>query len=298
MALLSQLIHQDDVLLQHTYKWCLEYKQQNIQPSAIRDLASIALKSQKFCFVILDGLDECVGDPLANPAEEQAQVIDWFNDLTTDPDLEGLPTHESSIRLFISGQRNGVLEKRLSSYPSIQLETAKAHTQDIESYAEQRCEEIRKKFRISADENRDLVEKIASNAKGMFLYAKIVLSNLFSQVSVYHFKQELKARHFPKGLDEAYERVVVRVFENPIEPERVTAKTVLGLIICAERSLMWKEIQSRFCIDIDDERADADRQLLDSCKHLCSSLVEVERSQISESESDDMIELVHHTARV
>jgi hypothetical protein len=37
----------------------------------------------------------------------------------------------------------------------------------------------------------------------MFLYAKIVLNNLLSQVSVYYFKQELKAEHFPKGLDEA-----------------------------------------------------------------------------------------------
>ena len=37
----------------------------------------------------------------------------------------------------------------------------------------------------------------------MFLYAKIVLGNLLSQVSVYHFNQELKAEHFPKGLDEA-----------------------------------------------------------------------------------------------
>jgi hypothetical protein len=37
----------------------------------------------------------------------------------------------------------------------------------------------------------------------MFLYAKIVLSNLLSQVSIYDFKQELKAEHFPQGLDEA-----------------------------------------------------------------------------------------------
>jgi uncharacterized metal-binding protein len=95
-----------------------------------------------------------------------------------------------------------------------------------------------------------------------------------------------------------YERVVVRVFENPIEPERLAAKTILGLIICADRSLMWKEIQSRFCIDIDTEAADADRQLSDSCKYLCGSLVEVERSQIAELEADDIVELVHHTARV
>ena len=37
----------------------------------------------------------------------------------------------------------------------------------------------------------------------MFLYAKIVLSNLLNQVSLYCFKQELKSKNFPKGLEEA-----------------------------------------------------------------------------------------------
>jgi hypothetical protein len=91
--------------------------------------------------------------------------------------------------------------------------------------------------------------------------------------------------------------VAVRAFENPIEAERLAAKAILGLVVCAERSLMWKEIQSRFCIDINTDTADPDLQLLNKCKHLCGSLVEIERSLIAESESDDVVELVHHTAR-
>ncbi|KAF2968408.1 hypothetical protein GQX73_g5171 [Xylaria multiplex] len=276
LALLSQLIHQDDVLLEQTYQRCQEVNQQKLRSSdTIRDLASIIFNSQRLCFVILDGLDECVGDASANPAEEQQQVIDWFKDLTIEPDSKESHACKSCVRLFISGQRNGVLEQRLGSYPSIRLETAAAHAKDIESYATRRSAEIR-----------------------MFLYAKIVLSNLLSQVSMYDFKQELKAENFPQGLNEAYERVVVRVFENPVEPERLAAKAILGLVISAERSLMWKEIQSRFCIDINTETADVDHQLLHSCKHLCSSLVDVEHSEIAESEYDDVVEFVHHTARV
>ncbi|KAK5631888.1 hypothetical protein RRF57_007602 [Xylaria bambusicola] len=292
LALLSQLIHQDDVLLEQTYQQCLAVDQQKLRSSdTIRDLASVIFKSQRLCFVILDGLDECVGDASANPAKEQRQVIDWFEVLTIDPDSKESHTCKSCVRLFISGQRNGVLEQRLGSYPSIRLETAAAHTKDIELYATRRSAEIREKFRISSEAERDLV-------------------------SMYGFKQELKAENFPQGLHEAwvpklpknlhscftdyirYERVAVRVFENPIEPERLAAKTILGLVICAERSLMWKEIQSRFCIDVNTETADADHQLLHSCKQLCGSLVEVERSQTAESKYDDVVELVHHTARV
>lgn len=61
---------------------------------------------------------------------------------------------------------------------------------------------------------------------------------------------------------------------------------------------MWKEIQSIFCIDLDDESADPDRQLIDSCKGLCGSLVEVELSEISEPNYDISMDLVHHTASV
>ncbi|KAI5461405.1 hypothetical protein BGZ63DRAFT_508560, partial [Mariannaea sp. PMI_226] len=298
LTLLSQLIHQDDVLLEQTYQRCLAIDQQKIYSSdTIRDLASVAFKSQRLCFVILDGLDECVGNPSANPAEEQEQVIHWVKSLTTDTGMEQSGNCETCIRLFISSQRDGIFEKQLRLYPSIQLESAGAHSRDIESYAKRRSAEMRKKFRISAEEERELVNRVTSGAKGMFLYAKVVLSNLLNQVSIYHFKQEMKAENFPEGIEEAYKRVVVRVLENPSEPQRLAAKSILSLLICAERSLMWKEIQSRFCIDVDTETADTDRQLLDTCKDLCGSLVEIERNQVTESKPDDVVELVHHTAR-
>lgn len=89
-----------------------------------------------------------------------------FDDLTTNPDSEESNVCESCIRLFISGQRNGVLEERLKSYPSFQLETAAAHTMDIESYAKRQSAEICKKFRISTEVERYLVNRVTSGAKG------------------------------------------------------------------------------------------------------------------------------------
>jgi hypothetical protein len=167
LALLSQLIHHDDVLLEQTYQRCLAVDQRKLRSSdTVRDLASAILKSQRLCFVILDGLDECVGDTSANPAEEQEQVINWFDVLTVDPDSKESHNCKGCVRLFISGQRNGVLENRLSSYSSIRLETTAAHAQDIESYATRRSAEIRKKFQISREVERDLVNRVTLGAKG------------------------------------------------------------------------------------------------------------------------------------
>ena len=38
----------------------------------------------------------------------------------------------------------------------------------------------------------------------MFLFAKIVLDNLFDQISAFDFEHELKAENFPEGLDKAH----------------------------------------------------------------------------------------------
>lgn len=131
----------------------------------------------------------------------------------------------------------------------------------------------------------------------MFLYAKIVLGNLLNQVSVARFKREMEVENFPKGLGEAYERVVICVLENSVEEERETARRILGLVVTAERPLMWKEIQSHFCIEIDDEVADPDFRLQDTCKYFCGSLVEIEHNNKSDFPADASIHLVHETAR-
>jgi len=47
------------------------------------------------------------------------------------------------------------------------------------------------------------MDDLLTSDPGMFLYAKIVLGNLFAQISASKFERELKAEHFPKGLDEA-----------------------------------------------------------------------------------------------
>ena len=151
----------------------------------------------------------------------------------------------------------------------------------------------------------------------MFLYAKVVLGNLLSQRSLGNIKRELKQENFPKGLDQAYvlpperlvslevlinvyryERVAVYVLENPNEEERCAAKKVLAYTICAERPLMWKELQSRFCINTDSGTANPDFLLPVSCKNICGSLVEIEPDVVHNTSPDIAVTLVHETARM
>jgi hypothetical protein len=69
------------------------------------------------------------------------------------------------------------------------------------------------------------------------------------------------------------------------------AARLFGLFVCARRPLSWHEIQGAVSIDLDRWNIDfEERQLRDSSKSLCGSLVE--------NYSDGHVGLVHHTTRM
>lgn len=96
----------------------------------------------------------------------------------------------------------------------------------------------------------------------------------------------------------SYQRVVVCVLESRSDGERRFAKRILGLIMCAARPLMWKEIQSFFCIEPVEGRSDPDFRLRHSCKYYCGSLVETGHNVDSVYRPDEAVDLVHETARM
>ncbi|KAJ4116175.1 hypothetical protein NW768_011148 [Fusarium equiseti] len=291
LALLAQLVAQDESLLDHVYQACRSAEPQQFRSlDEVSRLVSMALRSLSRCFVIIDGLDECT---------EASRVLEWFENIMSKRDDASRDT-DFNIRLFISGQRDGILESQMSHYTRIDLETSSGHDQDIEAFTAAMAIKIRDRFSLEPGVDEDIASRVRSKAGGMFLYAQLVLNNLLSQTSKYHLKQELKAETFPEGLEQArYERVVVRVLKAPNKAERAAAKDILGMIMTACRPLHWREIQSKFCIDPTEGEADIDRKLVISCKHICSSLVDVSYLDPSvSSEGEEIIDLVHTTAGI
>ncbi|KAF4333390.1 zinc finger protein [Fusarium beomiforme] len=283
-------VAQDESLLDHVYEAC-----RSAEPQQFRSLDEVsrhvatALQSQSLCFVIIDALDEC---------PEASRVLKWFENIMSKQNDNSRDT-DFNIRLFISGQRDGILESQMSHYTSIRLETVSGHDQDIKAFAATMASKIREKFSLGFEVEQEIALRVTSQAVGMFLYAQLVLSNLFSQTSKYDLKQEMKSETFPEGLEQAYERVVIRVLRNPNKAERAVAKHILGMIMCTCRPLHWGEIQSKFCIDASKGEADIDRELVMSCKQICGSLVDVSYLEPSlSSPGEDIIDLVHATAKI
>jgi hypothetical protein len=158
LALLSQLVAQDESLLDHVYQSC-----RSAEPKRLRSLdevsrqVSMALQSQTRCFVIIDGLDEC---------PEAPEVLKWFKSIMLSQDDTSRST-ESNIRLFISGQRDGIVESQMSGFTTICLETASGHDQDIKAFTVTMAGKIREKFSLDSEVEQEIVLRVTSRADGM-----------------------------------------------------------------------------------------------------------------------------------
>lgn len=71
--------------------------------------------------------------------------------------------------------------------------------------------------------------------------------------------------------------------------KRNKAKQILGWLACAKRPLKWYEVQGAMSIDIEESSVNHARELKETAKDLCASLVEIN--------SDNTVVLVHTTAK-
>jgi hypothetical protein len=116
----------------------------------------------------------------------------------------------------------------------------------------------------------------------MFLFAKLVLTNLLAQTTPEQLYKELQPGTFPKGFEQAwvfilprkfqaktcqsYARIVARVYQNPNIAERSTAQRLLGWIACSKRPLKWHEIQGAVSMNTEDQTVDFENRRL--CMHI------------------------------
>ncbi|RSL59060.1 hypothetical protein CEP53_005924 [Fusarium sp. AF-6] len=287
-ALISQLIQQDETIMRYLYEKCANMSH-NLELSSLatlKDLTLDCLTSQTSISVILDGLDEC-------SENEPGTIITWFLETV----LPSAASQGCHLKLLICGQRDGRLDELLSTQPQIRLDTVEFHQRDIEEYSRSRAAEIYDRFFQTPEQGEELAAKVAKTSQGMFLYTKVVMSNFLSMDSADEFEEEMEDETFPEDLDKAYERIVQRILINSKPSRQKTVKKILGWLICSKRPLRWREIQSSFCIDAERGTCNTKRRRVDSCKKICSSLVDTTICDLFGSiESEEIVHMVHETA--
>ncbi|KAK0647033.1 hypothetical protein B0T16DRAFT_458896 [Cercophora newfieldiana] len=291
-ALLYQLLDQDEALSDNLLGEILKTDSVKLGTAAyLSELVKMAFESQARSYVVIDGLDEC-------DRVQACKTLDWFLSLTSQQtDQHGRPGNNGSIHVLFSGQRDGALDDKLLDHPSISLDLPD-HGDDIRRYCEKRCVDLGPKFNFDQDEAAEIASRVTKGAHGMFLFAKVVLDNLFSQTTKELLRQELESETFPEGMDGAYNRVFLRVFGSAHPRRRECAEEVIRLVACAKRPLRWREVQATFCIDEEQGNVNYDGQRLTvTCKTLCGAFVDVYPVTTKETPVEGVLKLVHQTAR-
>ncbi|KAL8282466.1 hypothetical protein RB597_009939 [Gaeumannomyces tritici] len=252
-ALISQLVTEesDGALLDHAAQvLSAVHKPSQAQ---LADLATTAIQAKRICFVVLDGLDECNDD-------DQPELVGWLKDQTTKGGDAPL-----TLRILLSGRREGRLDREISQLPSVlsvSVDESARHHAGIRQYVEAKARHIRSTFEVGDRVERSITERVVPRAKGMFLFAFVMVEYLSGLDCVRDLEEELQSLDFPEGLDQAYERVARNVVPSdhelatsrglknvPSKVHRDRAKNLLSWISCAVRPLYWREAQARFMIN-------------------------------------------------
>ncbi|KAF6808568.1 zinc finger protein [Colletotrichum musicola] len=193
--------------------------------------------------LILDGLDEC-------DQARQGKLLSLIKQIVSiQPKADG-PTLSctTAIKVFVSCRDSAYLTLSPKKHPTLSLYTEDRHVKAaINAYAAQKLEEGTEKLAdwdFSSDEISRLVSLISEKSDGMFLWARLVLDYLDSEI--YYDKNEIyrAIEEIPSKLSDLYKRILGKI-TNDLEPRSVSRMaTSLAWIAFSYRPLRLYELQS------------------------------------------------------
>lgn len=279
-AIISQLLTVGHLLL----PWCYEQYIGSNQLSLIDDKICRGILMALFLcnnrtFVVLDGLDEC-------EQKDRRLFLNFFE--------QAMSVCESydpgKLRLMIVSRDEYDIRKALRTSSEI-LITPTDNGDDMKRFVGVWCKRIHEKFEeLDQCEIDYISESTLDRADGMFLFAKLVVMNLFDQMSLEALQEQILPEKFPVGLDAAYDRILKRISKVLDSHAVAHAKKILGWMTCARRPLKWHEIQGALSVNTTHRMVDfAGRRSRIHIREICGSLVS--------NLSGDRLELIHISAK-
>ena len=208
-SLLSQIVTRHDNVLHYLYEEKSKSCEAVLSTTTVaKSLLEVALNSCRSVYIVLDGLDEYSRD-------DRKELTTCFKEL-----ILSLPKSDlGSIRCLFISQDDGFARKDFSMLSQIKITSAN-NKADIEAFCQDQHMQIQSKFG-SLDKAEHNVKKVVSaraqgtllfirvhrlqlsHVLGMFLFAKLVTSNLLGQSSRMEFEAEIDPKTLPDGLDQA-----------------------------------------------------------------------------------------------
>ncbi|KAF3019356.1 hypothetical protein E8E14_010905 [Neopestalotiopsis sp. 37M] len=266
-SLLLQLVRKDMELAAHVFKNYVESKKAPSLPvleALLRFLLSSIskeLRKTSYVWIVIDGIDEC--EPLV-----QNKVFSLISQVASSASNSDEVFRKAMIFCRASSSASAKLRKG----QSISLKEEQHHVNmSIRRYAAQRIRSLYNKFEqmsLTMDDIKDIEDAITEKADGMFLYARLVLEYLSS--NIFFTGEEIKSSVYelPAKLSEfkITTQILVRLDSRSVD----RVKCALGWIAFSQRPLKKMELLSAIAFSTGDTSVKhaAPQFMLDICAPL------------------------------
>ncbi|RDW68838.1 uncharacterized protein DSM5745_08598 [Aspergillus mulundensis] len=238
-------------------------------------LTTALLKSLLNCvgpvFFIIDGVDEI-------DMVERRILLQHLLDLSRDC---------TAMRLLISSRREDDIVAMLESN-SESVRVNERNKESIQAYVDDQVKHLFASNGFPSglrDKFTQSMSGLATQAKGMFLYVRIVLDgiDMLSDVSEIHDYMTV----LPQSLDEAYKRVITRI-KKLRQPLRDKAWKILGWVGCSPTPLTSQELAHALAIQPESLEPARATYVAPNLGMLCGPIVEI---------VDGYVQFVHFTVK-
>ena len=226
-------------------------------------------KSGAECFLVLDGLDEY------READLQA-ARDAFITITRHAKLAVLSRREEWVR--------SILPTSLGTFATVHV-NSDHNSGDIEDWITSRTNVLS----VDGPVRQQVAHQLATRSKGMFLWAQLMVDNIFQQTTPAEIQSALE--NLPDGLEDVYWRLVQRIDSLP--PNRFKlAQKVLRWTFSAIRPLSIRELGAALATEAGSFVYNPENEVLnlkDAVLDACGPLLDYD-------EVNDTLRFVHVSA--
>ena len=248
-------------------------RQMNIwSPEKLVQLTQAMINIFEHCFIVIDAVDEI--------GEGRAKAIKLLQSLTEGTD---------NLKIIFTSRDEHDIRILFVDWDHVTIAAQRA---DLRLYVAAELEERTRTRQLKIRDRsleQEISERLIESADGMFRYVQCMLDSL---CLLPNDRQRRKALdNLPTGLNETYERILVRINTAPIETQKVI-QAALKFIALARQPLDITGLAQIIALEAGDSHIAQDKIVdEDALLYWCSSLIR--RSDFDESR----VELAHFTCK-
>ncbi|KAJ9503773.1 hypothetical protein H2202_000912 [Exophiala xenobiotica] len=271
-SLAAQLLLANRDLVPHAFD---NYANKSLPPSVthVRKLIMDLLSMIPVTLIFIDGVDEY-------PISQQRSMLGEI--------LPFAKTTGGLCKIIVSSRDVPTIASKMKNRPLISLRDEYSGVEeDIQNYLNEALQELRLRFEGSERAMKDILDLVTLKADGMFLWVRLILEELYRCYSMAELRKT--ADELPRGIEEAYGRILQRVTKEMDAKEYAKAIRILEWLACSCRLMKMREVQDGIVFHANNMVLDDETKLSPAVLDLCKPLIE--------EGPNKTIDFVHYSAK-